>query len=151
MAKPKTTRRTKTAKTVTRYTYDKVKEPRTPETGHTALLPGDEQVVTLPMDNGWSRAIDVERLAAAEDGDPPVVVDMWLRRRRRTPPASSRRFGTAATWYFARSRREHAKAEPCWFSTGVPPIPLPADPSPSSATRPTRRRRAAAPGDTPRS
>ena len=76
MAKPKTTRRTKAAKTVTRYTYDKVKEPRTPETGHTALLPGDEQVVTLPMDNGWSRAIDVGRLAAAEDNDPPVVVDM---------------------------------------------------------------------------
>lgn len=76
MAKPKTTRRTKAAKTVTRYTYDKVKEPRTPETGHTALLPGDEQVVTLPMDNGWSRAIDVGRLTAAEDGDPPVVVDM---------------------------------------------------------------------------
>ena len=75
MAKPKT-RRTKTAKTVTRYTYDKVKEPRTPETGHTALLPGDEQVVTLPMDNGWSRAIDVGRLPAAEDSDPPVVVDM---------------------------------------------------------------------------
>ena len=76
MAKAKTTRRTKAAKAVTRYTYDKVKEPRTPETGHTALLPADEQVVTLPMDNGWSRAIDVGRLAAAEDGDPPVVVDM---------------------------------------------------------------------------
>ena len=80
MAKAKTTRRTKAAKTVTRYTYDKVKEPRTPETGHTALLPADEQVVTLPMDNGWSRAIEVGRLPAAEDGDqdgdPPVVIDM---------------------------------------------------------------------------
>ena len=76
MAKRKTTRKTKAAKTVTRYTYDKLKEPRTPETGHTALLPGDEQVVTLPMDNGWSRAIDVGRLRTAGDGDPPVVVDM---------------------------------------------------------------------------
>ena len=76
MAKPRITRRTKAAKSVTRYTYDMVKEPRTPETGHTALLPGDEQVVTLPLDNGWSRAIDVGRLAAAGDGDPPVVVDM---------------------------------------------------------------------------
>ena len=76
MAKRKTTRKTKAHKTVTRYTYAQVKEPRTPETGHTALLPGDEQVVTLPMDNGWSRAIDVGRLAAAGDGDPPVVVDM---------------------------------------------------------------------------
>lgn len=36
-------------KKVTRYTYHEVKEPRTPETGHTALLPADEQVVTLPM------------------------------------------------------------------------------------------------------
>ena len=69
-------RKTKAHKTVTRYTYAQVKEPRTPETGHTALLPGDEQVVTLPMDNGWSRAIDIGRLAAAADGDPPVVVDM---------------------------------------------------------------------------
>ena len=76
MAKRKTTRKTKAPKTVTRYTYDKVKEPRTPETGHTALLPGDEQVVKLPMDNGWSRAIEVGRLPEAEDGEPPVVVDM---------------------------------------------------------------------------
>ena len=76
MAKRKTTGTTRARKTVTRYTYAQVKEPRTPETGHTALLPSDEQVVTLPMDNGWSRAIDVGRLAAAEDGDPPVVVDM---------------------------------------------------------------------------
>jgi len=29
-------------KRVTRYTYDDVKEPRTPETGHTGLLPADE-------------------------------------------------------------------------------------------------------------
>ncbi len=59
---------------VTRYTYDEVKEPRTPETGHTALLPADEQVVTLPMDNGWSKAIEVGKLP--EGDERPVVVDM---------------------------------------------------------------------------
>jgi adenine-specific DNA-methyltransferase len=64
----------KPEKKVTRYTYDHVKEPRTPETGHTALLPADEQVVTLPMDNGWSKAIDVGKLP--EGDDRPVVVDM---------------------------------------------------------------------------
>jgi adenine-specific DNA-methyltransferase len=61
-------------KKVTRYTYENVKEPRTPETGHTPLLPDDEQVVTLPMDNGWSKAIHVGKLP--EDDDRPVVVDM---------------------------------------------------------------------------
>jgi hypothetical protein len=61
-------------KKVTRYTYDEVKEPRTPETGHTALLPTDELVVTLPMDNGWSKAIEVGKLP--EGDERPVVVDM---------------------------------------------------------------------------
>src|SRR5437868_5573903 len=61
-------------KKVTRYTYEDVKEPRTPETGHTALLPADEQIVTLPMDNGWSKALKVGHLA---EGDArPVVLDM---------------------------------------------------------------------------
>lgn len=64
----------KTAKKVTRYTYDEIKEPRTPETGHTPLLPADEQVVTLPMDNGWSKAIHVGKLPEGEER--PVVVDM---------------------------------------------------------------------------
>ncbi len=45
-----------------------------PETGHTALLPADEQVVTLPLDNGWSQALKVGRLP--EDEERPVVVDM---------------------------------------------------------------------------
>jgi adenine-specific DNA-methyltransferase len=61
-------------KKVTRYTYDNVTEPRTPETGHTALLPADEQVVTLPMDNGWSKAINVGKLPDKDDR--PVVIDM---------------------------------------------------------------------------
>jgi hypothetical protein len=61
-------------KKVTRYTYDDIKEPRTPETGHTSLLPADEQVVTLPMDNGWSKAVVVGKLPEADER--PVVVDM---------------------------------------------------------------------------
>ena len=61
-------------KRMTRYTYEKVMEPRTPETGHTALLPADEQVVTVPMDNGWGKAIKVGQLPA--DDQRPVVVDM---------------------------------------------------------------------------
>ncbi|MBY0276118.1 site-specific DNA-methyltransferase [Candidatus Binatia bacterium] len=64
----------KPEKKVTRYTYDDIKEPRTPETGHTSLLPADEQVVTLPMDNGWSKAVLVGKLP--EGDDRPVVVDM---------------------------------------------------------------------------
>lgn len=61
-------------KKVTRYTYDDIKEPRTPETGHTPLLPADEQVVQLPMDNGWSKAVHVGKLP--EGDERPVVVDM---------------------------------------------------------------------------
>src|SRR5437762_3392495 len=72
MARPP--RRPKTEKEITRYTYDEIKEPRTPETGHTALLPAEEQVVTLPMDNGWSKAIEVGKLPQGDKG--LVVVDM---------------------------------------------------------------------------
>lgn len=69
-----TPKKAKTEKKVTRYTYENIKEPRTPETGHTSLLPSDEQVVTLPMDNGWSKAIQVGKLAEADER--PVVIDM---------------------------------------------------------------------------
>lgn len=68
------TRRKKAEKTVTRYTYNDIKEPRIPETGHTPLLPDDEQVVTLPMDNGWGQAIEVGKLP--EGDERPVVIDM---------------------------------------------------------------------------
>lgn len=72
---PRGTKKTKPeSKKVTRYTYDEVKEPGTPETGHTPLLPSEELVVTLPMDNGWSKAIEVGKLPGEEDR--PVVVDM---------------------------------------------------------------------------
>jgi len=69
-----TPKKPKPEKKVTRYTYDEIKEPRTPETGHTSLLPGEDLVVTLPMDNGWSKAIEVGKLA--EDDERPVVVEM---------------------------------------------------------------------------
>lgn len=72
--KKTTTRRKKTEKKVTRYTYDEIKEPRTPETGHTSLLPGEDLVVSLPMDNGWSKAIEVGKLP--EGDERPVVLDM---------------------------------------------------------------------------
>lgn len=61
-------------KRVTRYTYEDVKEPRTPETGHTALLPADEQVVTVPLDRGWSKALKAAKLL--ETDERPVVVDL---------------------------------------------------------------------------
>jgi hypothetical protein len=47
VARPKgSTNKPKIDKKVTRYTYDGIKEPSTPETGHTSLLPAEEQVVT---------------------------------------------------------------------------------------------------------
>jgi hypothetical protein len=64
----------KADKKVTRYTYNDIKESRTPETGHTPLLPAEELMVTLPMDNGWSKAIEVGKLP--EGDERPVVVDM---------------------------------------------------------------------------
>lgn len=60
-------------KRVTRYSYEDELEPRTPETGHTSLLPPEERVVSLPMDNGWTEAIDVGKL---EDHDAPAIVDL---------------------------------------------------------------------------
>jgi adenine-specific DNA-methyltransferase len=66
-------KKTDTDKKVTRYTYNEVREPRTPETGHTSLLPAEEQVVTLPMDNGWSKAVVIGKLPEDER---PVIVDM---------------------------------------------------------------------------
>jgi adenine-specific DNA-methyltransferase len=79
-------------KKVTRYTYDDIKEPRTPETGHTSLLPADEQVVTLPMDNGWSKDVLVGKLP--EGDERPVVLDM--------DPAAD----PALFWAGKRSRRQ---------------------------------------------
>jgi hypothetical protein len=78
---------------VTRYSYEDVTDPRTPETGHTPLLPAEEQVVTLSMDNGWSQAIEVGKLA---DDDLPVLVDV--------DPA----FDPVLVWAGKRNRREVA-------------------------------------------
>src|SRR5713101_1871078 len=61
-------------KKVTRYTYDDVTEPTTPETGHTSLMSDEEQIVTLPMDNGWTKALEIGRLSAEEERT--IVVDM---------------------------------------------------------------------------
>src|SRR2546425_2435852 len=61
-------------KRLTRYTHDEAPETRVPETGHTSLLPGDEIVVTLGMDNGWSKAVEVGKLNAKADSR--VIVDM---------------------------------------------------------------------------
>lgn len=61
-------------KKITRYTYNDIKEPSTPETGQTPLLPAEEQVVSPPMDNGWSKAIAVGKFP--EGDQRPVVVDM---------------------------------------------------------------------------
>ncbi len=59
----------RTPKTVKRYTYD-TPDPVTPETGHTDRLV-DEEVVLLPMDNGWSSALEIARL----DPETSVIVD----------------------------------------------------------------------------
>lgn len=58
---------------VTRYTYDDIKEPRTPETGHTMLMDDDYQVVRVSMDNGWKRAVNVGKL---DDEPETVLIDM---------------------------------------------------------------------------
>lgn len=59
---------------ISRYEHPDVSDPRTPETGHTQLL-GEELVVTLPLDSGWSKAIEVGRLPDGE-GSAAVIVDM---------------------------------------------------------------------------
>jgi adenine-specific DNA-methyltransferase len=63
----------KADKKVTRYTYDDIKEPRTPETGHTMLMDDDNQVVRVSMNNGWKQAINVGKL---EDEPETVLIDM---------------------------------------------------------------------------
>lgn len=72
MAGPK--KKNGNGKRITRYTHEDVKEPRTPETGHTKLLPTDELTVTLPMENGWTKKMQLGRLP--DDERRAVVVDM---------------------------------------------------------------------------
>jgi adenine-specific DNA-methyltransferase len=80
-------------KRVTRYLYDQFSDPATPETGHTALMPAEETEVTLPMDNGWSKAIEVGKLpesgrSVVVDMDPsadPVLFWAGKRHRRQVP------------------------------------------------------------------
>ncbi len=61
------------AKRITRYTFEDVKEPRPPETGHTALMPAEEQVVFVDTNNGWPKTLQISKLP---ETDKPVVVDM---------------------------------------------------------------------------
>lgn len=56
-------------KKVTRYTNDEVKVPRVPDASHTAIFPAGNQVVTLPMNNGWSKAIQI--------GNEPTLVRVF--------------------------------------------------------------------------
>lgn len=88
------TKKQASTKQVTRYTHDEVMEPGSPETGHTELLPDDEETVTVLLDNGWSKALDVGRLENGDDK--PVVVDL-------DPAADPVLF-----WAGKRSRREVA-------------------------------------------
>jgi hypothetical protein len=73
----------KTEKKVTRYTYEQIKEPRTPETGHTSLLPADEKVVTLSIGKlpDDERPVLVDMDPAAE----PVLFWAGKRNRREVP------------------------------------------------------------------
>lgn len=67
-------RKAAASKRVTRYDYSDVTEPRTPETGHTAML-GEEQVVVLPMDGQkWAAGLRLGELE--NDGQFPLVVDL---------------------------------------------------------------------------
>jgi len=59
-------------KRITRYIYADASDPASPETGHTPRIP-DETVVELPMDNGWTQALEVAKLP---DEEQTVVVDM---------------------------------------------------------------------------
>jgi hypothetical protein len=56
-------------KQVTRYTHEDVKEVQAPETGHTGLLPTEERVITVPLDNGWAQAVQVGTASVFLDAD----------------------------------------------------------------------------------
>jgi hypothetical protein len=75
MAKGKARNSGKNQKKATQYTYDEIKEPRTPETGHTPLLPADEPVVTLQRNEIVSEsriAQIIERARKAAEEKPGV-------------------------------------------------------------------------------
>lgn len=59
------------SKSVTRFQHD-ADEPRTPETGHTSLLPTGDEVVEVDMGERWSTHLRVAHV----DGGRSVVVDM---------------------------------------------------------------------------
>jgi hypothetical protein len=57
MAKRATGPKAKGEKKITRFACEDINEPGTLETGHAQLLLAEEQVLSLPMDNGWSKAV----------------------------------------------------------------------------------------------
>jgi adenine-specific DNA-methyltransferase len=71
MAASKTSR--KKSGEVTRYTFPEVHETRVPETGHTPLLPGKEEMIDLNLENGWAKGLKV---GVRPDLERPVLVDM---------------------------------------------------------------------------
>jgi len=60
MAKHCGGRKSKGEKKITRYMSDDIKRPGTPETGHKPRLPTEGQMVLLPMDIGWSKALNLD-------------------------------------------------------------------------------------------
>lgn len=75
MPRPKgSSNRPRTEKKFAGYTDEVFRKPRTPVSGHTSLLPAYDQVVSLPLDNGWSKPMQVGN--RPEGGEGPVAVDM---------------------------------------------------------------------------
>lgn len=71
---PKPKRSHDAERKITRYSYDNVKEPIPPETGQTPLLPPEEHPLSVPLDNGWTKAVNVGKLPEPDSRD--VVVDL---------------------------------------------------------------------------
>ncbi|MEX2375061.1 MAG: site-specific DNA-methyltransferase [Dehalococcoidia bacterium] len=114
----------KVAKRVMRYTHDDARDPRTPETGHTRLLPAEETVVTVPMDNGWVQGMVTGRLPDVDaayviDMDPsvdPVLLWSGKRNRREVPVLPLQRnelvTETRISQIIERARRNASTDEP---------------------------------------
>lgn len=89
---------------------------------------------------GWAFEANVGEVKSQIEKRGRVSVELIMIRPDTSAVPWSQRFGTATTWFSAPSRRERARARSCWLSTRAPPIPIPAERSPSSATGPRRGR-----------
>jgi adenine-specific DNA-methyltransferase len=67
-------KKTREPKRITRYSHEGIVDPRTPETGHTPLLPDQELTVSIPMDNGWVGGMKLAEIPGEETER--VLVDM---------------------------------------------------------------------------